>query len=446
MSQLPSEFSTVILPYARLFCKRVFAHVQLLTIGAILAPGKRTITAMLRSVGLQQEPTFHKYHRVLSHAHWSARRASQILLQQLLTRFIGQQPLVVGIDETLERRWGPKINARGIYRDAVRSSESHFVKCSGLRWVSVMILTKIPWANRVWALPFLTALAPSERYYAAKPRTHKKLTVWARQLLLQVKRWVGDRTLIAIGDSSYAVIDLLSSLQGRVSLISRLRLDAALYEPVPIRPAGQRGRKRLKGNRLPTLLAIAADMHTCWESLTVSEWYGGQSQTLDYCTGMAIWYHTGKQPVAIRWVIVRLDGKLTGLVSNDTEIDARQMIEYFIRRWSIETTFALVRAHLGVETQRQWSDKAIARTTPVLLGLFSVVTLLADSLQQRGLLVSQVSSWYIKDRPTFSDAIACVRTYLWRETNFCTSASEVVHVKMSQHQYQLWQNALAWAT
>ena len=149
-------------------------------------------------------------------------------------------------------------------------------------------------------MPFLTALAPSERYYADKPRTHKKLTVWARQLLLQVKRWVGERTVIAVGDSSYAVIDLLSSLQGRVSLISRLRLDAALYDPVPVRPAGQRGRHRLKGNRLPPLLAIAADKRTRWESLTVSEWYGGASQALDYCTGTAIWYHSGKKPVTIR--------------------------------------------------------------------------------------------------------------------------------------------------
>lgn len=144
----------------------------------------------------------------------------------------------------------------------------------------------------------------------------------ARQLLLQVKRWVGERAVIVVGDSSYAVIDLLGNLQGQVSLISRLRLDAALYEPVPVRPAGQRGRKRLKGNRLPTLLAMAADKQTRWESLTVSEWYGGASQTLAYCTGTAVWYHTGKKPVAIRWVLVRLEGKLTGLVSNDTQLEA----------------------------------------------------------------------------------------------------------------------------
>lgn len=288
MPTLPSEFLTVILPYASLFCKRVFVHARLLVVGALLAPGKRTITSVLRIMGQSQEKAFHKYHRVLSQAQWSTLAASQLMLQQLLSVFIGQQPLVVGIDETLERRWGSKIKARGIYRDAVRSSDSHFVKCSGLRWISVIVLTKVHWANRIWALPFLTALAPSERYYAEKPRTHKKLTDWARQLLLQVKRWVGDRQVVAVGDSSYAVIDLLNVLQGRVSLISRLRLDAALYGPVPMPLPGQRGRKRLKGIRLPTLSKVAEDKATSWQNVEVADWYGGQPQTVDYCTGIAL--------------------------------------------------------------------------------------------------------------------------------------------------------------
>jgi hypothetical protein len=411
----------------------------------MLAPGKRTITSVLRIIGQSQEKAYHKYHRVLSQAQWSALAASQLMLRQLLSVFVGQGPLVVGIDETLERRWGSKIKARGIYRDAVRSSDSHFVKCSGLRWISVMVLVKVTWANRIWALPFLTALAPSERYYADKPRTHKKLTDWARQLLLQVKRWSTDRQVVAVGDSSYAVIDLLSILQGQVSLISRLRLDAALYEPVPIPRPSQRGRKRLKGTRLPTLLKVAEDKTTDWQTVEVADWYGGQLQTVAYCTGTALWYHTGKKPVAIRWVLVRLNNKLTGLVSNDSTLAAVDMISYFVRRWCIESTFASVRAHLGVETQRQWSDTAISRTTPVLLGLFSLVTLLATSLHKQGLLSVQMSSWYLKKQLTFSDALAGVRGYLWQEMHFCTSAKDVVHVKMSQHQYQLWQQALTWA-
>jgi hypothetical protein len=251
-------------------------------------------------------------------------------------------------------------------RDAVRSSDSHFVKCSGLRWICVMVLTKVSWANRVWALPVLTALAPSERYYADKPRTHKKVTDWARQLLLQLKRWVPQRQLIAVGDSTgppggYAVIELFSALQGRVSLISRLRLDAALYEPAPVRATGQVGRKRLKGKRLATLAQLAGAGALAWQWLEVVDWYGGQPQRVEYATGTAVWYHSGKPPVPVRWVVVRLNGKLTGLVSNDSTLLAEQIISYFVRRWSMETTFALVRAHLGVETQRQWSTLAIAR-------------------------------------------------------------------------------------
>ena len=214
---------------------------------------------------------------------------------------------------------------------------------------------------------------------------------------------------------------------------------------MPVRLPGQVGRKLLKGKRLPTLAQLAGVGTLSWQWLEVADWYGGEPQQVDYATGTAVWYHSGKPPVSIRWVVVRLNGKLTGLVSNDSGLMAEQIIEYFVRRWSIETTFALVRAHLGVESQRQWSKLAIARTTPVLMGLFSVVTLLANSLQKQGLLICQISSWYVKDHLTFSDAVAAVRCYLWQEINFCTSSSEVVHVKMSQQQYQLWQNALAWA-
>lgn len=445
MLTLPAEFLTLISPYAALFSKRVFNHVQLLVTGAILTPAKRTITAVLRIMGRQDDKAFHKYHRVLSDANWLALKASPILLRQILTVLVGDAPLVIGIDETIERRWGANINARAIYRDPVRSSDSHFVKCSGLRWMSVMVLTKIGWANRVWALPFLTALCPSEGFYQTKKRAHKPLTDWARQLLLVVKRWVGERKVIAVADSSYAVISLLHALMGQVSLITRLRLDAALYEPTPPVVAGRRGRKRLVGKRLPTLQKMALDTTTRWESLTVSDWYGGQSQSVEYVSQTAVWYHTGKPPISIRWVLVRWEGSLAGFVSNDPTLEAADILAYFVRRWSVETTFGLVRAHLGVETQRQWSDKAISRTTPVLLGLFTLVTLMAQGLSQQDLLRSQSSTWYVKAYPTFSDALACVRRHFWQKMYFQTSGLEADVVKLPLNQFQLWENALAWA-
>ncbi len=449
MPSLPSEFLAVILPYAGLFCRRVFAHVQRLLAGAILAPGKRTITSVLRIVGRQHERAFGKYHRVLSQARWSARAAGRVLLTQLVTVFAATGPVPVGLDETLERRWGAQIAACGIYRDAVRSRRDHFVKCSGLRWMSLVLLAPIPWAGRVWALPFLTALAPSLRWAQARKRRHKTLPDWARQLLFQLTRWLPGRQVIAVGDRGYAVLDLLHAVRPYVTLITRLRLDAALYAPVPPRPAGQKGRTRRKGARLPLLRRVAEHAELVWQQLLLPADARSREQAVEIATGTALWYHAGKPPVPIRWVLVRQIGlqgeQLSAFLSTDLSLEAAAIVTYFSRRWAIETTFAQVRAHLGVETQRQWSEQAIARTTPVLLGLFSLVTLVAHRLHARGLLVAQTNSWYHKPHLIFSDAIAAVRRDLWAESLFSTSDADHVTVKLSRHQFHIWQQALAWA-
>ena len=177
MRTLPEEMIGALAPFAPLFSKRVWRHVQVLVAGTILAPGRRTVSSALRAMGLDQEKRFHRYHRVLSRASWSSREASRVLLGLLVEAFVPEgDPLVVGIDETLERRYGKKIAARGVYRDPVRSTHENFVKSSGLRWVCVMLLVEVPWASRVWALPFLSALAPSERYAAKRGKRHKKIT------------------------------------------------------------------------------------------------------------------------------------------------------------------------------------------------------------------------------------------------------------------------------
>jgi hypothetical protein len=201
MRTLPSMMIGVLAPFAPLFSERVFEHVQVLLSGAILAPGNRTVSSALRAMGLDQQKTFHRYHRVLSHAVWSSRQASRVLLDSLVEAFVPEgEPLVVGIDETLERRQGKKISAKGIYRDPARSSRSHFVKTSALRWVCLTLLAEVPWTRRVWALPFLSALAPSERYCQERGKRHKKITEWAWQMLLQLRRWQPQRKIIAVAD------------------------------------------------------------------------------------------------------------------------------------------------------------------------------------------------------------------------------------------------------
>jgi len=260
MPTLPSAMLAVLAPFAPHFSRRVWRHVLVLVTGAILAPQRRTVAAALRAVGQEHDRGFSRYHRVLSRARWSGLAVGRMLLRLLVATFVPAGPLVLGIDETIERRRGAKIAVTGIYRDPVRSRHGHFVKASGLRWVCLMLLVPIPWAGRTWALPFLTALAPSERYDRQHQRRHKTLADWARQLLLIVRRWWPDRTLVAVADSSYAVLDLLAACRSwprPVTVITRLRLDAALYAPAPVRAPGQRGRPRLKGHRLPTLADYA---------------------------------------------------------------------------------------------------------------------------------------------------------------------------------------------
>jgi DDE superfamily endonuclease len=228
---LSSGFSQLLLAFAPLFCPSVWCPAQILLLGAILAPGKRTVTAVLRIVGLSHEKNFQKYHRVLHRACWSSRAASQILLGLLLPSFAPSGPILVGLDDTIERRWGKRIQARGIYRDPVRSSRSHFVKTSGLRWLSLMLLVEIPWAGRVWALPFLTVLAPSKRYDQKRQRRHKTLPDWGRPMLLQLRRWLPERSIVLVVDSSYAALEFLGGLAHRrraITCITRLRLDAQL--------------------------------------------------------------------------------------------------------------------------------------------------------------------------------------------------------------------------
>jgi hypothetical protein len=413
-------------PFAPQFSRRVWAHALVLLVGALLAPQRRTIAAALRAAGRAHDRHFSRYHRVLSRARWSELAVARTLLHLLVTTFVPDGPLVLGIDETIERRWGAKIAAKGIYRDPVRSSRGHVVKASGLRWVCLMLLVPLPWAGRTWALPFLTALAPSERYDQQRAHRHKTLVDWARQLLLLVRRWWPDRALVVVADSSYAALALLAAAQGwprPVTIITRLRLDAALYAPAPPRRPGQRGRPRLKGPRLPTLASLAADAHTTWIPCTVAAWYGRAERTVEIITDTAIWYHSGLPPAPIRWLLIRDPAghfPTQALLCTDRTVAPAQLLTWFVRRWQMEVTFAEVRRHLGVETQRQWSDRAIARTTPVLLGLFSLVTLLAHPHLIASPPVPQ-TAWYAKPLPTFADALALVRRHLWSAQDFPVS-------------------------
>lgn len=432
MATLPPGLTKVIVGFSALFSKRAWPLVQVLLAGAILAVGPRTVTAVLRAMGMAGEQQFQKYHRVLNRVKWSALAASRRLLGLLIDAFAPQGPLLMALDDTIERRRGARIAAKGIYRDPVRSSRSHFVKASGLRWLCLMLVTPIVWAGRCWALPFCSVLAPSERYYLNRKRRPNKLTDRARQLLLTVKRWLPDRSIVVVADSSFAALELLAAVRGQLCVVTRLRLDAALYDPAP-EPTGARGRPRLKGARRPALKETLASDTTVWRGATLSQWYGQGDKTVEIATGTAVWYSVSLPVVPLRWVLVRDPCNIfkpQAFLCTDQHAEPEQILGWFIRRWQIEVTFEEARAHLGMETQRQWSAPAIARTTPAILALYSIVTLAANELLAGQAMTIRHAAWYAKDSPTFSDTMALVRRSIWGAGLFCGSASDGGTVKI----------------
>jgi hypothetical protein len=278
--------------------------VRVLVCGALLALGRRTVAAVLRVMGLGEAACFAVYHRVLSHGHWRSRILAHRLLLLLVAAFVPDGPVVVGLDDTIERRRGACIAAKGIYRDPVRSSRGHFVKASGLRWLCVMLLAPVPWASCVWGLPFLTVLAPSERYAADQGKPHKKLTDWGRQALLQVARWLPGRRIVAVADSSFSPIALLRDLAPHLTVVTRLRLDACLCEPPPPRRPRQRGRSPATGARQPSLAERLRSRRTHWRRVSIEGWYDRSTRRLDIASSTALLHHPGRR-VAIRWVLVR---------------------------------------------------------------------------------------------------------------------------------------------
>jgi DDE superfamily endonuclease len=445
---LPRHFLSRLAGFTDLFTRPTWSNVLVLLAGVILAPGRRTVTTALRILGRDRDPDFCTFHRILNRAAWSSRAVAGQLLIALIKAFVPSgAPVVIGLDDTIERRWGPKISARGIYRDPVRSSKGHFVKASGLRWLSAMLLVRVPWAERIMALPFLTLLAPSKRFYTGQSRAPKTLLDWARQAALQIHRWLPDRYIVMVADSAFAAIEFLAAVRKYVCVVTRLRLDANLFD-FPPQKRKRRGRPPIKGKRLKKLSAILNDPKVSWQRYRVSLWYGRTNRIVEIATGTALWYRGGAPPVPIRWLLVRdPTGELDPQAFLATDLNARpcDILAWFVSRWQVEVTFEETRAHLGVETQRQWSDKAILRTTPALLGLFSIVTLWAHDLSKSRKLKPRTAAWYPKAFLTFSDAIAAVRREIWGHQISFMSRPRRDSVEIPSHIWRRMENALAHA-
>jgi len=415
----------VLSPFRPAFTGPTWKNALVLVEGTLLARGRRTVTATLRTMGLSGNTHFNVFHHTLSRAQWSALQLSRLLLVLLVQTFVPPNAVVeMVVDETLERRWGPHIHKCAYYHDPVRSSQKYRKISRGLKWVCLMLLITPPWTSHTWALPFLCVLLTSAKEDTKRGRRHKTVPEWTQQLVKVVHRWLPNRVLKIIGDGAYSVVEVgLTCRKQQATLIAPLRFDACLYTPPPARLPGQEGRPRGVGTRLPQMDQVQVDSKIIWQKACVT-WYGQGKQQLEYSSGTALWYREGHVPLPVRWVLTRDpqgEREARAYFSTDQTQSGLSIVTDFMKRWSAEVTFEESRTHLGIETQRQWSDLAIERTTPCLFGLYSLIALLGHHLYPDGNVPLQQTTWYRKQQATFSDVLFAIRQHLWGDFSSSTS-------------------------
>jgi hypothetical protein len=406
----------LLLAFAPAFHRPTFARAVLLLCGTLLASGRRTVSAALRTVGLADDRHFGAYHRVLSRARWSPLLLGRLLLGLVVARLLAAEaPVVLLLDETLERRRGRRIAYKGRFRDAVRSRGPQVVTSEGVQWLCLMVLVPLPWCGRPWALPVLTVPALSPATSAKLGKRHRTSIERAATLARLARRWLPGRDLVLVADGGFAAVSLGHACQrAGITFVTRCRLDVALYDLPSPQPAHKRGRKPSKGPRQPTLKDRLADTTTRWTRHAVA-WYGGDPASVDVSSGTALWYRTGQMPLSLRWVLISDPGgrrRPFALCCTQPDTCPLAILALYLSRWNIEVTFEELRAWLGAETQRGWSLSTIQRSTPCLFGLFSMVALSAHACHPEH-LPTRAAAWYPKAEPTFADALAAVRRALW---------------------------------
>lgn len=411
--------------------KRTFLNLGVLMRGAILAHGPRTATNCVLSAWPWASGHWSVYANVLRRARVDIGSLGHLLFDLILTLISDRATIELAVDESLVRRYGPRVVGIGIHRDAVRSSKSRTVTTPGHKWITVSVLVRLAFVNRALALPVANALYTTKKR-AKRNRAgdayHKHRTVGELTLLLvrMVVRWAPERTYRIMGDGAYGTHELADAMNPKskryglrqVTLVSRFRMDAATYAPPPARRGkGRPGRPPIKGRRLPTPEHVAKNPRTKWQRVTV-DWYGGTRRTKLLCSGKGLWYKCGCGATEVRWVVVRdPEGKHKDEVffTTDMKLTPKAIVEAFVRRWSLETTFQEAREHLGLETLRNRSGEAVRRSVPMLMGLYSLIVVWFARHVRHPERCRRHMPWYVKECVTFSDMLAAARQDVLRE-------------------------------
>jgi hypothetical protein len=446
-SLLPSPIRSFFSFFSPSFSKPTFFRFAILTIATILTVGSRTVSNLLRTLGCLAPGDPSAYHRVFSCASWSSWRVSRTLLGWILTFRVGDGPVCLAADDTVDEHPGDKVYGKGCHRDAVRSTHSFTAFRWGHKWLVLAVLVSLPGACRPWPLPFFVVLCTSKKYDEDRNRRHRTPAQILKLLLVILRRWYPDRTFVCAADGNFACHDLAGSVsrgnsdkaaqadhpqRGQIHFVSRFYPNAALYEAAPPeerKANGKRkssGRPAEKGKQMETPEEVV-NKTVEKKRLTVA-WYGGGERNVEVVSGKGNWYRAGQGQVAVQWVHVHdLDGTHRDeyFFSTDQTMTEQVLIEHYVRRWNLETTFQEMRSYVGLETTRGWKQETVERMAPMLFCTYSVVACLYSTMPAEHREKGRVE-WEGKETLTFSDALTAVRMWLWEEWIFpCHGQSEV---------------------
>lgn len=394
-----------------------------LVTGLIVTMGRRTVSHSLVAIKPLLKGHWSNYHRLYSSARFSMNCLAAALVRQVVALLPVDAVIQLVADDTVDGKEGDCVWAKSAHRDPVRSTRSTTKIKFGHKWLVMCVLVQLKGWSRPWALPIMCGLCVSPKTAGTIKRRPKTASQLTRQMLVRLMRWFPDRKFILTGD--YAVVThqtvaFAHRHEDRLTVVGRLRGDANLYAP-PNNPnrKSRCGGLVKKGRKLP---APSKQIKKLAVSEQKIEWYGNSHRTVRHVTEQALWYDKHNSGVTpIRWVCVLGDPKQNQehayFFCSDVAVTAVWIIQQYARRWSIEVTFEESRALLGLETTRHWCKQSVLRVTPILLGLFSVVTLIWNNLPAaRRRVVSTATPCYVKSSVTFADALAAVRRELWKTT------------------------------
>lgn len=428
MLSFPKVAEPLLSRFSIAFTKPTFTRAMLLLVGFVLTIGRHTVTRTFWTVRSLAGGHFSDYHRVFSRARWSLWPLAKVLAAAVLALVPADQPVICTVDETVAQHPGKKVYGKARHRDPRHSTRTHKAWVWGHQWVVLAINVKFPFCSRPWALPVLCALYRSQKTNQQEGRTHKTPIVLARQLMATLLHWFPDHRFILLGDGHYASHELARFChkhRRRLTLVSLFHPRAHLCQAPPRRKKGQKGRRRVRGAKLPhpqdVVRRSTHKRSKVKRKRSTVSWYGGKKRRVEFVSQTAQWYKPADGLVPVRWVFVHdLQGTHEDryFYSTDPTLSASRIISLFTSRWSIEVTFQETKQQLGLATPRNRTEKSVLRTAPCLLGLYSVVSLLFHRQHSRQPAQPTSFPWYAKTEIAFSDALSGVRRLLWEQTVF----------------------------